>query len=92
MRQEHSDLRRTRASLFYLVFYLFPLSVGLLISPTGTFHFLGFAGRTCNCGVEIVWRVAAGAGDGGGTLDSKTSIGGLHQYRHRALGIRSPFT
>ena len=50
-----------------------------------------FAGRTCNCGVEIVWRFAAGAGDGGGTLDSKTSIGGLHQYRHRAFGIRCPF-
>jgi hypothetical protein len=41
MGQEHSDLRRTRASLFYLVFYLFPLSVGLLISPTSTLHFLG---------------------------------------------------
>ena len=39
MSQERSDLRRTRASLFYLVAYLFPLSTGLLISPTDTFHF-----------------------------------------------------
>src|SRR6516164_4812808 len=28
MGQEHSDLRRTRASLFYLVVYLFPLAQG----------------------------------------------------------------
>ena len=41
MDQEHSDLRRTRASLFYLIAYLFPLAVGLLISPTDTFHLLG---------------------------------------------------
>ena len=41
MGQEHSDLRRTRASLFYLIAYLFPLAVGLLISPTDTFHLLG---------------------------------------------------
>lgn len=37
----HNQLRRTRVSLFYLVAYLFPLSVGLLISPSGTFHLLG---------------------------------------------------
>jgi hypothetical protein len=41
MSPEHSELRRTRASLFYLVAYLFPLAAGLLISPTGTFHLLG---------------------------------------------------
>jgi len=41
MSQERSDLRRTRASLFYLVAYLFPLSTGLLISPTDAFHLLG---------------------------------------------------
>lgn len=41
MGQVYSDLRRTRASLFYLVTYLFPLAAGLLISPTGTFHLLG---------------------------------------------------
>ena len=41
MVQEHSDLRRTRASLFYLITYLFPLAAGLLISPTDTFHLLG---------------------------------------------------
>jgi len=41
MSQERGDLRRTRASLFYLVAYLFPLSTGLLISPTDTFHLLG---------------------------------------------------
>jgi len=41
MGPEHSELRRTRASLFYLVAYLFPLAAGLLISPTGTFHLLG---------------------------------------------------
>ena len=41
MGQEHRDLRRTRASLFYLITYLFPLAAGLLISPTDTFHLLG---------------------------------------------------
>src|SRR5262245_17054568 len=41
MGQEQSDLRRTRASLFYLIAYLFPFSAGLLISPTATFHLLG---------------------------------------------------
>lgn len=35
------DLRRTRVSLYYLTAYLFPLSTGLLISPSGTFHALG---------------------------------------------------
>ena len=34
-------LSATRLSLFYLAAYLFPLSVGLLISPSGTFHLLG---------------------------------------------------
>jgi hypothetical protein len=28
MGRGHSDLRRTRASLFYLIAYLFPLSIG----------------------------------------------------------------
>ena len=56
MRQEHSDLRRTRASLFYLVFYLFPLSVGLLISPTGTFHFLGSRAEHATA----AWRLFGG--------------------------------
>ena len=36
-----NNLRRTRVSLFYLVTYLFPLALGILISPTGTFHLLG---------------------------------------------------
>ena len=35
------DLRRTRVSLYCLTAYLVPLSIGLLISPTGTFHTLG---------------------------------------------------
>jgi len=39
--REHSDLRRTRTSLFYLIAYLFPFAAGLLISPTDTFHLLG---------------------------------------------------
>lgn len=41
MDREHSDLRRTRTSLFYLIAYLFPFAAGLLISPTDTFHLLG---------------------------------------------------
>ena len=56
MRQEHSELRRTRASLFYLVFYLFPLSVGLLISPTITFHFLGSRAEHASA----AWRLFGG--------------------------------
>jgi len=56
MRQEHSELRRTRASLFYLVFYLFPLSVGLLISPTSTFHFLGSRAEHATA----AWRLFGG--------------------------------
>jgi len=56
MRQEHSDLRRTRASLFYLVFYLFPLSLGLLISPTGTFHLLGSRSEHAT----TAWRLFGG--------------------------------
>jgi hypothetical protein len=35
------DLVQTRLSLFYLVAYLFPLSVGLLLFPTTTYHLLG---------------------------------------------------
>jgi hypothetical protein len=35
------DLVQTRLSLFYLAAYLFPLSAGLLLSPTTTFHLLG---------------------------------------------------
>jgi len=56
MGQEHSDLRRTRASLFYLVFYLFPLSLGLLISPTGTFHLLGSRSEHAT----TAWRLFGG--------------------------------
>ena len=41
MNEEQNDLRRTRVSLFYLATYLFPLAVGLLTSPAGTFHLLG---------------------------------------------------
>ena len=51
--QEHSDLRRTRASLFYLVAYLFPFSAGLLISPTDTFHLLGSQAKHAT----IAWRL-----------------------------------
>ena len=53
MGQEHSDLRRTRASLFYLVAYLFPFSAGLLISPTDTFHLLGSQAKHAT----IAWRL-----------------------------------
>src|SRR5262250_3281573 len=56
MGQEHSDLRRTRASLFYLVAYLVPLSTGLLISPTGTFHLLGSEAEHAN----TAWRLFGG--------------------------------
>jgi len=53
MGQEHRDLRRTRASLFYLVAYLFPFSAGLLISPTDTFHLLGSQAKHAT----IAWRL-----------------------------------
>src|SRR5262252_5860168 len=56
MVQEHGDLKRTRASLFYLVAYLFPLSTGLLISPTGTFHLLG--SRSAHA--TTAWRLFGG--------------------------------
>ena len=56
MGQEHSDLRRTRASLFYLITYLFPLAAGLLISPTDTFHLLG--SRTEHATTQ--WRLFGG--------------------------------
>src|SRR5215471_3629956 len=50
------DLRRTRASLFYLTGYLFPLATGLLISPTGTFHLLGSKAEH----VTTAWRLFGG--------------------------------
>ena len=50
------DLRRTRVSLFYLVAYLFPLASGLLISPTGTFHFLGSKAEHA----ATAWRLFGG--------------------------------
>ena len=56
MGQEHSDLRRTRASLFYLIAYLFPLAVGLLISPTDTFHLLGSHAKHAT----TAWRLFGG--------------------------------
>lgn len=56
MGQEQSNLRRTRASLFYLVAYLFPLSIGLLISPTDTFHLLGSRAEHAT----TVWRLFGG--------------------------------
>lgn len=56
MGHERGDLRRTRASLFYLVAYLFPLAVGLLISPTGTFHLLGSHAEHAT----VAWRLFGG--------------------------------
>ena len=56
MSQERSDLRRTRASLFYLVAYLFPLSMGLVISPTDTFHLLGSQAEH----TTTAWRLFGG--------------------------------
>lgn len=56
MGQEQSDLRRTRASLFYLVAYLFPLSLGLLISPRDTFHLLGSRAEHAT----TAWRLFGG--------------------------------
>src|SRR5215472_4542189 len=53
--------------------------------------FAWLARRTCNYGVEIIWRVALGAGGGGGPLDSDTSISGVHQYRHRSPNLRVSF-
>ena len=54
--QEQSDLRRTRASLFYLVAYLFPLAAGLLLSPTHTFHLLGSRAEHAT----TAWRLFGG--------------------------------
>jgi len=56
MGQEHDDLKRTRTSLFYLVAYLFPFAVGLLISPTGTFHLLGSRSEHAT----TAWRLFGG--------------------------------
>src|SRR6516162_8199262 len=50
------DLRRTRASLFYLVVYLFPLATGLLILPTRVFHLLGSRAEHATTG----WRLFGG--------------------------------
>jgi len=51
-----SDLKRTRASLFYLVAYLFPLALGLLISPPATFGLLGSRAQHAAIG----WRAFGG--------------------------------
>jgi hypothetical protein len=56
MGQEHNELRRTRASLFYLVAYLFPLAAGLLISPTDAFHLLGSRAEHAT----TAWRLFGG--------------------------------
>src|SRR5262249_10236821 len=56
MIEEPNDLRRTWVSLFYLVTYLFPLAVGLLISPTGTFHLLGSEAEHAT----TAWRLFGG--------------------------------
>jgi hypothetical protein len=56
MDREHSDLRRTRTSLFYLVAYLFPFAAGLLISPTDTFHLLGSRAEHAT----TAWRLFGG--------------------------------
>jgi len=56
MNDARIDLRRTRASLFYLVAYLFPLATGLLISPTRTFHLLGSKAEHAATG----WRLFGG--------------------------------
>ena len=56
MRQEYGDLKRTRASLFYLVAYLFPLGAGLLISSTATFNLLGSQTEHAS----IAWRLFGG--------------------------------
>src|SRR5262250_3127412 len=50
------DLRRTRASLFYLIACLFPLATGLLISPAGTFHLLGSKAENAT----TAWRLFGG--------------------------------
>src|SRR5215510_6086212 len=54
--RELRDLKRPRASLFYLTAYLFPLAAGLLISPTGTFHLLGSNAEHAT----TLWRLFGG--------------------------------
>src|SRR5215470_3240386 len=56
MGEAQIDLTRTRVSLFYLATYLFPLAVGLLISPTGTFRLLGSTAEH----VTTPWRSFGG--------------------------------
>src|SRR5215469_15865643 len=56
MSQVHDNLSRTRASLFYLIAYLFPLSIGLLVSPTDTFHLLGSHAEHAT----MAWRLFGG--------------------------------
>jgi hypothetical protein len=56
MSEARIELRRTRVSLFYLASYLLPLSMGLLISPTGTFQLLGSAAEHA----DTAWRVFGG--------------------------------
>src|SRR5262249_19793336 len=51
-----TDLVQTRLSLFYLAAYLFPLSIGLLISPRGTFHLVGSKAEHATA----LWRVFGG--------------------------------
>lgn len=80
MGQEHTDLRRTRASLFYLVAYLFPLAAGLLISPTDTFHLLGSRAEYAT----TAWRLL------GGLLIVLAMVVVLHYYgRAHAASARS---
>jgi len=50
------DLRRTRVSLLYLIAYLLPLSVGLLVVPSGTLHSLGSNADHA----AIAWRLFGG--------------------------------
>ena len=56
MGEARIDPRRTRASLFYLTAYLFPLATGLLISPTATFHLLGSKAEHAT----TAWRLFGG--------------------------------
>ena len=90
MGQGHSELRQTRASLFYLITYLFPLATGLLISPTDTFHLLGSRAEHAT----TAWRLFGGLllvlAIVVVRLIRKHQSAGVHQYSHWPFSVRSP--
>ena len=84
------DLRRTRESLFYLNGLFISLGHWSAHLPNRHFSFARLEDGACNHCVEIVRRVAPGAGYISRTANSETSVRGVHQHRYRAHGLRGP--